>query len=164
LFTAGTRRLNDRDATVTAVAARRAFNAAPEYHVGAAVQWRSVELLRRFRDTIHPCLHFGGHFIDLRGEEWRPSGQRSGNIPVSLENQCSAVAEVGNRLATIDVGRKLGVVPLFGGGGELGPHLTQCKGDPCNMDHRVIWTTSITTHQLLACYTTVFCDNVMLVS
>ena len=37
------------------------------------------------------------------------------------------------------------------------------KGDPCNMDRRVIWTTSITTYQLLACYTTVFCDNVMLV-
>jgi len=32
------------------------------------------------------------------------------------------------------------------------------------MDRRVIWTTSITTHQLLACYTTLFCDDVMLVS
>ena len=38
-----------------------------------------------------------------------------------------------------------------------------CKGDPCNMDRRVIWTTSITTYQLLARYT-LFCDDVMLVS
>ena len=37
-----------------------------------------------------------------------------------------------------------------------------CKGDPCNMDRRVIWTTSITTYQLLARYT-LFCDDVMLV-
>ena len=28
-----------------------------------------------------------------------------------------------DRLATIDMGQKLGVVPLLG---ELGPHLTQC--------------------------------------
>jgi len=38
-------------------------------------------------------------------------------------NKCSAVAETGGRLATIDMGRKLGAVPLLG---ELGPHLTQC--------------------------------------
>jgi len=30
---------------------------------------------------------------------------------------------MGDRLATIDMGRKLGAVPLFG---ELGPHVTQC--------------------------------------
>jgi len=41
---------------------------------------------------------------------------------------------------------------------------TRCKGDPCNMDRRVIWTTSITAYQLLARYTTLFCDDVMLVS
>jgi len=36
----------------------------------------------------------------------------------------SAVAEMGDRSATIDVGRRVGaVVPP---GGELGPHLTQC--------------------------------------
>ena len=29
---------------------------------------------------------------------------------------CSAVAEMDDRLATIDMGRKLGAVPLFGGG------------------------------------------------
>jgi len=37
----------------------------------------------------------------------------------------SHVAEMGDRLATIDMGRKVGAVPLFRGG-ELGPHLTQC--------------------------------------
>jgi len=42
--------------------------------------------------------------------------------PVPSFNKCSAVAEMGDRLATIDMGRKLGV-PLWGG--ELGPHLTQ---------------------------------------
>jgi len=31
-------------------------------------------------------------------------------------NKCSAVAEMGDRLATIDMGRKLGAVPLLGGG------------------------------------------------
>jgi len=42
-----------------------------------------------------------------------------------LNNKCSAVAEMGDRLATIDMGRKLGDdVPLFGGG-ELRPHLVQ---------------------------------------
>ena len=30
-------------------------------------------------------------------------------------NKCSAIAEMGNHLATIDMGRKLGAVPLFGG-------------------------------------------------
>ena len=42
----------------------------------------------------------------------------------------SAVAEMGDRLVTIDMGRKLGAVPFFLGG-ELGPHLTQsrlCRG------------------------------------
>jgi len=40
-------------------------------------------------------------------------------------NNCSAAAEMGDRLATIDMGRKLGeAVPPFGGWG-LGLHLTQ---------------------------------------
>ena len=34
------------------------------------------------------------------------------------------VAEMGDRLATIDMGQKLGTVPLLEG--ELGPHVTQC--------------------------------------
>ena len=40
-------------------------------------------------------------------------------------NKCSAV-EMGDGLVIIDMGRKLGAVPLFGGG-ELSPHLTQCR-------------------------------------
>ena len=44
-----------------------------------------------------------------------------------LANKCSAVAKMGDRSATIDMGQKLGevAVPLFGCG-ELGPHVTQC--------------------------------------
>jgi len=42
----------------------------------------------------------------------------------ALCNKCSAVTEMGDRLATVDMGRKGGgVVPLSG---ELGPHLSQC--------------------------------------
>ena len=47
----------------------------------------------------------------------------------NLGNKSSAVAEMGDRLATIHMGRKVGdVVPLgpFLWGGELRPHLTQC--------------------------------------
>jgi len=42
-------------------------------------------------------------------------------------NNSSAVAEMGDRLAATDMGRKVGgaVVPLTVG--ELGPHLTQCR-------------------------------------
>jgi len=38
-----------------------------------------------------------------------------------LSDKCSAVAEMGDRLVTIDMGRELGVVPLFGGGGNWVP-------------------------------------------
>ena len=45
---------------------------------------------------------------------------------INIFNKCSATAETGDRLATIDMGRKLGegCAPL--GEGHLGPHLTQC--------------------------------------
>jgi len=41
-------------------------------------------------------------------------------------NKCSTVAEMGDRLVTIDMGRKVGgaAVPLSVG--DLGLHLTQC--------------------------------------
>jgi len=39
-------------------------------------------------------------------------------------NKSSAVVEMGDRLATIDIDRKLGKLCLLG---ELGPHLTQCR-------------------------------------
>ena len=38
----------------------------------------------------------------------------------------SAVAEMGDRLAAIDMGRKLGTGVSLSVGGELGPHLKQC--------------------------------------
>ena len=41
--------------------------------------------------------------------------------------KCSAASEMDDHFATIDMGRKLGeMCPFFLGGGELGPHLTQC--------------------------------------
>jgi len=48
-----------------------------------------------------------------------------------IANKSSAVDQMGDRLATIDMGRKLGGVPPFsvgggGGGPELGLYLTQC--------------------------------------
>jgi len=36
---------------------------------------------------------------------------------------------MGDRLTTIDMGRKLGAVPFLGGGEELGSHITQCGLD-----------------------------------
>jgi len=47
-----------------------------------------------------------------------------------MANKSSAVAEMGDRLATIDMGRKEGgcCAPFGGEGvGELGPNLTQCR-------------------------------------
>jgi len=38
---------------------------------------------------------------------------------IPIPYKCSAVAEIGDRMATIDTGRKLGAVPLVGG--ELVP-------------------------------------------
>jgi len=53
------------------------------------------------------------------------SGKRG--HPAKLFNKSSAVAEMSDRLATIDIGRKLGggLCPLFGKE-EMGPHLAQC--------------------------------------
>jgi len=44
-------------------------------------------------------------------------------VPQKLKQVLSST-EMGDRLATIDMGRELGAVPLLGG--ELGPHVTQC--------------------------------------
>jgi len=43
---------------------------------------------------------------------------------VDGKNKCTAAAEMGDRLATIDIGQNLGAVPLLER--ELGPHVTQC--------------------------------------
>jgi len=42
--------------------------------------------------------------------------------------ECSAVAEMGGRLATIDMGRKLGAAPRFFGGGARFPSNTMWPG------------------------------------
>jgi len=47
-------------------------------------------------------------------------------ITTSPIYKCSAVAEMGDRLATTDMGRKLAGVPFLREEGELGPHQTQC--------------------------------------
>jgi len=43
---------------------------------------------------------------------------------------------MGDRLATIDTGQKLGAVPLLG---ELGPHLTQCGLGRGILIHPAVW-------------------------
>ena len=45
---------------------------------------------------------------------------------IRIYNKYSAVVEMGDRLATIDMGRKKGLLCPFRGGGELDPRLTQC--------------------------------------
>jgi len=53
-------------------------------------------------------------------------GQSLSQYQRHSENKSSAVAEMGNLLATIGMGRKVGAaVPLSVG--ELGPYLTQCR-------------------------------------
>jgi len=50
------------------------------------------------------------------------------DVLVSFLNTSSAVAEMGNCLATVDMGQKVGGVrcaPFHGG--ELGPYLIQCR-------------------------------------
>ena len=37
-------------------------------------------------------------------------------LPMRYDNKCSAVADMGDRLARIDMGRKLGGCALLGGG------------------------------------------------
>jgi len=61
--------------------------------------------------------HDGLHAVEKRQDQ---IAQRrpvpSHNVRRSNNNKCSAaVAEMGDRLATIDMGRKLGAVPLLGG-------------------------------------------------
>ena len=46
---------------------------------------------------------------------------------LKLYDKYSAVAEMGDRLAKIDTGRKLGVGCCAPYRGELGSHLTQCR-------------------------------------
>jgi len=61
---------------------------------------------------------------------------------------------MGDRLATIDMGRKEGVVPLWG---ELGPHLTQCclgRGTSLPsgiLIHPAVWPQQVWTQKLGGC-------------
>jgi len=43
---------------------------------------------------------------------------------IMLKNKSSAVTEMGDSLATTDMGRKVGAAVPISGRGELGPHLT----------------------------------------
>jgi len=65
----------------------------------------------------------------------------------SLWNKSSAVAEMGKRLATIDMGWKLGgCCGPFCGEGELGPHLTQCRLSWGLSPYQVVcWSNSLAT-------------------
>ena len=46
----------------------------------------------------------------------KPARRADASQQTAKFNSCSAVAEMGDRLATMDMGRKLGCVPLFGRG------------------------------------------------
>jgi len=48
-------------------------------------------------------------------------------IRAEIMNRCLAVAEIGDRLATIDMSKKWGLLCLLFRDGELGAHLTQCR-------------------------------------
>ena len=75
---------------------------------------------------IHTCptllTRSTSTFIDVSLANRTCKGNRK--IKDKVTKKYSAVAEMGDRLATIDMGRKLGAVSLWGR--EVGPHLTQC--------------------------------------
>jgi len=87
--------------------------------------YRSVVKLQREMDGILDVLKYIKLKIFKSEDEMTNLGDNfTQNISLNLyrlNNKCSAVAEMGDRLATIDMGRKLGDdVPLFGGR-ELAP-------------------------------------------
>ena len=47
--------------------------------------------------------------------------------PFVYKSSAVGLAEMGDRLATIDIGRILGAVPPFFWGGGARPHVTQCR-------------------------------------
>jgi len=53
------------------------------------------------------------------------------SVDISYTNKCSTVAEMGYRLAPIDMGQKLGAWAPFLGGGVLGHHVTRGLGRGC---------------------------------
>ena len=54
-----------------------------------------------------------------------------------MYDKSSAVAEMGNRLATVDMGQKVGAAALSVG--ELGPYLTQCRLGRCQPPYQVAY-------------------------
>ena len=83
---------------------------------GTPAGWENGGISRDYRGNV-ALFDFYGTFKATKGEPIRNYFKC---------NKCSAVAEMGDRLATIDMGRKLGAAPFFFLGGELDRHLTQC--------------------------------------
>ena len=52
----------------------------------------------------------------------------------NCKSKCSAVAEMGDHLATIDMVQKLGAVPFFGGEGTGSPSNTMWPGSMPSLD------------------------------
>jgi len=78
---------------------------------------------------LHQIWQEHGNVISNKAvyEETTSGKVKNGGRPLtSILNKCSAVAEMGDRLVTIDMSRKLGCPPFFWGG-ELDPHLIQCR-------------------------------------
>jgi len=65
------------------------------------------------QDELYP------NFMEINQQLFENLANRKNN----RKDKCSAVAEMGDRLATVNMGRELGALPPFWGG-ELGPHLT----------------------------------------
>ena len=65
------------------------------------------------QDELYP------NFMEINQQLFENLANRKNN----RKDKCSAVAEMGDLLATVDMGRELGALPPFWGG-ELGPHLT----------------------------------------
>jgi len=74
-------------------------------------------------DPAPPCPRRKGHSSPLLWP-WSPISAAELLYGTKHENKSSAVAEMGDRLATIDMGRRGAALSLSVG--ELGTHLTQC--------------------------------------
>jgi len=65
--------------------------------------------------------------LNLAQQQHTFTNQKKCTITQVNTNKSSAVAEMGDRLATIDIRRKAGVLCPILGREELGPHRTQCR-------------------------------------
>ena len=73
-------------------------------------------------DLSTPIYDTVGKFTNLMAD----NKSMSATDYIEFSNKSSAVAEMGYRLTTVDMGRKWGLLCPFRGGGDLGHHLTQC--------------------------------------